>query len=179
MSEEAQGVLDVLLDDIPRDVLESIVGLVPLQHLVSARRTCRAMRNATDSVCRGRGMWVAADGGVDAEECLRRYEEDGSVVAALWLCGVAKASWLHHLACVGSPYQVAHALRLGEAVDGSRECAELEHDLQDPAVFLSPLMVACALGRREVVEVLLEASVRGWAVVLYAYNSIYVDGDVA
>lgn len=142
------------------EVLESIMILVPLQDVVSARGACRAMRDVVDSVCKERGLRVVIDSeGAEIRERSSR-PEDGhwSVGHALWLCGAAKASWLHHLACVGSPYQVALALRLGEEADGSRVCALLKHSIRFMMTSLTPLMAACALGRRAVAEVLLEVS---------------------
>lgn len=163
----AESVRDsrVVLEDLPGHLLEGIMGLVPLPDLVGARSVCRVMQNATDNVCKERGLRAAAfdrKKRFDSRSCC---EKICNVGAALWQCGSAKASWLHHIACVGSPYQVALALQLGEAVDGMTERQSFE---------LSPLMLACALGRKAVAEVLLEVSLAGTGAGVLA--SVWIGG---
>lgn len=162
-----------LLGELPKDIWEQIIGLVPLQSVFSIRATSRSMRNSVDSVCAKRGFRACC---FTARYCLqyrcagkpssaleRIWRHNGDVGAALWFCFKVNASWLHHLACVGTPYQVAHAIRLGESVEGCREISNphMSEMDRDACGSMSPLMLACALGRTAVVEVLLQVSSNG------------------
>lgn len=99
--------------------------------------------------------------------CLLDRIADGDIGAATWLCSECRLSWVHHLACCGSAYQVMYAFRLGDnAVEESvgrtnpHVIGRLSEGFLQAATTTSPLMLACALGQTRVAEVLLKASER-------------------
>lgn len=147
---------------MPKDVVGAILELLPLDDVTHVRQVSKEVRAAADGLIASRGLSPSDEMNGNARQvCREKLDICGSagIGAATWLCNDIKASWLHQLACVGSPDQVALALHMGEPVNPPLEGIERAH-----ATFgrcITPLTLACMLGRAEVVKVLLKASVRG------------------
>lgn len=169
MEQNSDNLMRLCLIDLPARVVESLLELIPLKDTLPIRKVCRALRDATDAVCKKRRFKA-----VDPTK-YRPQPIDNSDLGAIppdWgaagMCSAMPSTWLHHLACVGSPGAVQCALDMGEDVDG--QC-----DASSPALFTgnelgrlhwhgtTPLMLAAGLGHTEVVKVLLKVRQHcGW-----------------
>lgn len=161
--------------DLPRELLAQILELVPLDSALAVRRACRDMRTVVDAVWGEKGFKASAREEEEEESESESCSDDDDFVPpildkeyifgpldvgrALYVCWVVRASWIHHVACVGSPDMIKYAIQMGEVVGGRLSTSGFEKYDLEYMQKMTPLMVASALGRTEVVGVLLE--VRG------------------
>lgn len=150
------------MGDMQTDLLEKVLALLPLHDLLGMRKAGPFLRETVDRLCREtRGGLRAVDG--DPANGIKFTEKALTTAVSQagrpeWLCWALHASWLHHVVCVGSADAVKYAVALGEDVESLPDTQRINAVHRLSCMTLTPLMLACAMGRTVVAEALLEVS---------------------